>query len=131
MTHFRCFSGELELLDRSWGTLRPPPPPPPPPPPMGPKVHRFRSISDVSSFSTVSVLSFDPILVRALCVGEPRLGCFSSGEPTGSLGGADTQLESVTFRYKSTHTFYHIIVNVEHLCSEYNMQSCYMDYVNM
>ena len=36
-------------------------------PTMGPKAHRSRSISDVS-FTTVSVLSFDPVRVRALCV---------------------------------------------------------------
>ena len=30
-------------------------------------------------FSTVSVLSFDPIRVRELCVEELKLGCISSG----------------------------------------------------
>ena len=40
-------------------------------PPMAPNAHRSRSISDVSSFSTVSVLSFDPIRVMALCVEVP------------------------------------------------------------
>ena len=57
-----------ELLDRSQG-----------PPPDGTKrAHRSRSISDVSSFSTVSVLSFYPIRVRALCVKQPQVGCISS-----------------------------------------------------
>ena len=46
---------------------------------MGPDAHISRSISDVSSFSIVSVLSFDPIRVRALCVEEPVLGWISSG----------------------------------------------------
>ena len=32
--------------------------------------HRSCSISDVSSFSTVSVLSFDPVRMKALCVEE-------------------------------------------------------------
>ena len=45
---------------------------------MGPNAHRCRSISDVLSFSTVSVVSFDPIRVRALCVEEPQLGRISS-----------------------------------------------------
>ena len=39
--------------------------------PMGPNAYRSRSISYVSSFSTVSklsILSLDPIRVRALCV---------------------------------------------------------------
>ena len=49
-----------QLLDRSWGT-----------PPMGPNAHKSRSIAKVSSLSTASVLSFDPIRVRALCVEEP------------------------------------------------------------
>jgi len=35
-------------------------------------------ISDVASFSAVSVLSFDPIRVRALSIEEPQLGCISS-----------------------------------------------------
>ena len=46
-------------------------------PPKGPTMfyiaHKSRSISDVSSFSTVSqksVLRFDPIHTRALCVGR-------------------------------------------------------------
>ena len=39
---------------------------------MGPKAHRSRSNSDVSACSMVSVLSFDPIRVRALCVEEPQ-----------------------------------------------------------
>ena len=47
-------------------------------PPMGPNAHRSGSISDVSSVSTVSVLSFDPIRVRALYVEEPLLRCISS-----------------------------------------------------
>ena len=46
---------------------------------MGPNTHRSRSISDVLSFSTVSVLGFDPIRVRALYVEEPQLRCISSG----------------------------------------------------
>ena len=48
-----------KLLDSSWDT---------PPPPMEPNAHRSRSISDVSSFSSVSVLGFYPIRERALCV---------------------------------------------------------------
>ena len=36
-------------------------------------MHRSRSISDISSFSTVSVLSFDPSSERALCVEELQL----------------------------------------------------------
>ena len=44
-----------------------------PHPPMEPNAHRSRSISDVSTFSTVSVFSFDPIRVRALCVEEPSI----------------------------------------------------------
>ena len=36
--------------------------------PGEPHAHRSRSISDVSSFSTVFALSFGPIRVRALCV---------------------------------------------------------------
>ena len=47
-------------------------------PPMGPKAYRSYSISDVSSFSSVSVLSFDPVRVSAQCVGEPQFGCSSS-----------------------------------------------------
>ena len=35
-------------------------------------------VTHVSSFSTVSVLSYDPIRVRALCVEEPQLRCISS-----------------------------------------------------
>ena len=42
-------------------------------------MHRSRSISDIPSFSKVSVLSFDPIHVRALCVELSQLGCISSG----------------------------------------------------
>ena len=42
-------------------------------------MHRSHSISDVLSFSMVSVLSFDPIGVRALCGEESQLGCISSG----------------------------------------------------
>ena len=45
---------------------------------MEPNAHRSRSMSDVSSFSTVYVLSVYPIRVRALCVVEPQLGCISS-----------------------------------------------------
>ena len=41
---------------------------------MGPNTHRSRSISDVSSFSTESALSFDLIRVRAQCVEEPQPG---------------------------------------------------------
>ena len=41
-------------------------------------MHRSRSILVVSTFSTVSVLSFDPSRVRALCVEEPYLGGISS-----------------------------------------------------
>ncbi len=58
----KCLIVTPELLNRSWGT-----------PPVGPNAHRSRSISDVSSFSTVSVLSFEPIRMRALCVEERRL----------------------------------------------------------
>ena len=47
--------------------------------PDGPNPRRSRSILDVSSLSTVSVLSFDPIRVRALCVEELQLGWISSG----------------------------------------------------
>ena len=47
--------------------------------PMGPNAHRSRSISDVSSLSTVSVLRFDPIRLRAPCVEESQLGCICSG----------------------------------------------------
>ena len=54
---------EPELLDSSWGT---------------PNAHRSHSISDISSFSTVSVLSFYTIHVRALCVKEPQLRRISS-----------------------------------------------------
>ena len=50
----------------------------PPPPPMEPNAHRSRSISDVSSFNTVSVLNLYHICLRALCVEEPKLGCISS-----------------------------------------------------
>ena len=42
---------------------------------MESNAHRSRSISDVSSFSTVSVLSFYDIRVRALRVQKPQLGC--------------------------------------------------------
>ena len=42
---------------------------------MVPNAHRSRSISDVSSFSTVSVLSLYAIRVNALCVQKPQLGC--------------------------------------------------------
>ena len=42
---------------------------------MKPNARRSRSISDISSFNTVSVLSSYPIRVRALCVEEPQLGC--------------------------------------------------------
>ena len=56
-----------ELLDRSWGIR-----------PVGPNAHRSRSNSDVASFSTVSVLSFYPIRVRALRAEEPQLRCISS-----------------------------------------------------
>ena len=38
---------------------------------MGLNAHRSRLISEVSAFSSVTVLSFDPIRVRALCVEEP------------------------------------------------------------
>ena len=41
-------------------------------------MHSSRSILDVSSFGTVSVLSFNPIRIRALCIEEPQLGCISS-----------------------------------------------------
>ena len=41
-------------------------------------MHRSRSVLDVLSFSTVSVLSFYPTCVRALSVEEPQLGCVSS-----------------------------------------------------
>ena len=47
------------------------------PPPMEPKAHII-SISDVSSFSTVSILSCYPIREVALCVEEPQLGWISS-----------------------------------------------------
>ena len=47
----------------SWDTPRP----------MGPNARRSRSISDVSSFSTVSVLSVYPTRVGALCVEKPQL----------------------------------------------------------
>ena len=43
---------------------------------MEPNDHRSRSVSDVSSFSTV--LSFYTIRVRALCVQEPQFRCISS-----------------------------------------------------
>ena len=52
---------------------------------MEPNTHISRSISDVSSFSTVSVLSFDPILKRALCVEVPQFGCISSGSAMGKI----------------------------------------------
>ena len=71
--HLRCCV-YTELLDRNWGT--------PTPPPLTPdgNPHRSRSISDVSSFSTVFILRFFyPIRVRALRVEEPQLGCISSG----------------------------------------------------
>ena len=48
---------KAELLDMSWAK-----------PPVEQNAHRSRSISDVSSFSTVSVLRFYMIRVRALCV---------------------------------------------------------------
>ena len=41
---------------------------------MGPNAHKSRSISDVSSFSTIAVLSFGPIRLRALCVEVPQPG---------------------------------------------------------
>ena len=44
-----------KLLDSSWGT-----------PTVGTHARRSRSISDVSSFNAISVLSFDPIRVSAL-----------------------------------------------------------------
>ena len=44
---------------------------------LGTNANRSRSISAVSSFSTVSILRFDYIRVRALCVDEPQLGCIS------------------------------------------------------
>ena len=44
---------------------------------MEPNAHRSRSIADVSSFSTVSLLIFYTIRVRALHVDEPQLGCMN------------------------------------------------------
>ena len=47
---------------------------------MEPNAHRSRSVSDVASVSTVSVLSCYTIRdVRAMCIEEPRLGWISSG----------------------------------------------------
>ena len=46
--------------------------------PMGPNAHRSRSISDVSSFSTVSVLCSNSTRVRVLCAEETQIGCISS-----------------------------------------------------
>ena len=43
-------------------------------------MHRSHSISDISSFNMVSMLSFDPIRVRVLYVEEPQLRCISSGK---------------------------------------------------
>ena len=56
------------LMIRSWGTSS-----------VEPNALRSRAISDISSFSMVSIVSFYTIRVRALCVQVPHLGCINSG----------------------------------------------------
>ena len=63
MTPSTRFNVIPDLLDRSWGT-----------PSVEPNAHSSCSISDASSFSTGSVLSFYIIRARALSVEEPQLG---------------------------------------------------------
>ena len=76
---------------------------------MGPSAHRSHSISDVSSFSTVSVLSFDPIRVRALCVEEPQLGCISSDHS--ELSHLLTNMSALPFKPSNCNTVKGILKN--------------------
>ena len=59
---------------------------------MEPDVHISRSISDVSSLSTASVLSFYTIRVTALFVQDPQLDVFALAEGVRGVANNRKQL---------------------------------------